>query len=80
LLIAGIIQDERYFETEVKPHLDGGRVQYIGSVGPDRRDNLLGGAECLLHPIGLMSRRFVRCRGQRRHTGIAFSRVPCRKS
>ncbi len=52
LLIAGIIQDERYFETEVKPHLDGGRVQYIGSVGPDRRDNLLGGAECLLHPIG----------------------------
>lgn len=52
LLIAGIIQDERYFETEVKPHLGGNRVQYIGSVGPERRDSLLGGAACLLHPIG----------------------------
>ncbi len=51
LLIAGIIQDEHYFETEVKPHLDGSRVQYIGSVGPERRDSLLGGAACLLHPI-----------------------------
>jgi glycosyltransferase involved in cell wall biosynthesis/quercetin dioxygenase-like cupin family protein len=51
LLIAGIIQDEHYFETEVKPHLDGTRIQYIGSVGPERRDNLLGGAACLLHPI-----------------------------
>jgi len=51
LLIAGIIQDEQYFEAEVKPHLDGSRVQYIGSVGPDRRDGLLGGAACLLHPI-----------------------------
>jgi glycosyltransferase involved in cell wall biosynthesis/quercetin dioxygenase-like cupin family protein len=51
LLIAGIIQDEHYFETEVKPHLDGSKVQYIGSVGPELRDNLLGGAACLLHPI-----------------------------
>lgn len=51
LLIAGIIQDERYFETEVKPHLDGERVQYMGSVGPELRDDLLGGASCLLHPI-----------------------------
>jgi glycosyltransferase involved in cell wall biosynthesis/quercetin dioxygenase-like cupin family protein len=51
LLIAGIIQDEHYFETEVKPHLDGSRVQYIGSVGPERRAKVLGGAACLLHPI-----------------------------
>jgi glycosyltransferase involved in cell wall biosynthesis/quercetin dioxygenase-like cupin family protein len=51
LLIAGIVQDECYFETEVKPHLDGSQVEYVGSVGPDRRDNLLGRAACLLHPI-----------------------------
>lgn len=51
LLIAGIVQDENYFETEVKPHLDGCQVEYVGSVGPDRRDNLLGRAASLLHPI-----------------------------
>ena len=51
LLIAGIIQDEQYFETEVKPYLNGGRIKYLGSVGPDRRDSLLGEAACLLHPI-----------------------------
>jgi len=51
LLIAGIIQDQHYFDREVKPHLDGSRVHYIGSVGPERRDNLLGGAAALLHPI-----------------------------
>jgi glycosyltransferase involved in cell wall biosynthesis/quercetin dioxygenase-like cupin family protein len=52
LLLAGIIQDEHYFETEVKPHLNGSRIQYVGSVGPELRNNLLGGAACLLHPIG----------------------------
>jgi glycosyltransferase involved in cell wall biosynthesis len=26
-------------------------VEYIGSVGPDRRDAVLGGAAALLHPI-----------------------------
>lgn len=51
LIIAGIIQDQHYFETEVKPHLEVGRVQYVGNVGPGPRDRLLGGAECLLHPI-----------------------------
>jgi glycosyltransferase involved in cell wall biosynthesis/quercetin dioxygenase-like cupin family protein len=51
LLIAGIIQDEHYFETEIKPHLDGSRVQYLGSVGPEHRNSILGGAACLLHPI-----------------------------
>ncbi len=51
LLIAGIIQDEQYFETEIKPHLNGSRIKYVGSVGPERRDIILGEAECLLHPI-----------------------------
>jgi len=50
LVIAGIIQDERYFETEVRPHF-GDRVNYIGSVGPDSRDRVLGEAYALLHPI-----------------------------
>ena len=51
LLIAGIIQDMDYFKKEVEPHLDGKRVSYVGSVGADGRDSLLGGAAALLHPI-----------------------------
>ena len=52
LIIAGIVQDPAYFEREVAPHIDGDRVCYLGSVGPDKRAEVLGGAEALLHLIG----------------------------
>jgi glycosyltransferase involved in cell wall biosynthesis len=51
LIIAGIIQDQGYFDLQVKPHLDDDQVIYAGSVGPKKRDELLGGAYALLHPI-----------------------------
>lgn len=51
LIIAGIIQDQTYFEEKVAPHLDNNMVSYIGPVGPDRRSELLGGAYALIHPI-----------------------------
>ncbi len=51
LIIAGIIQDDDYFERSVKPRIDGQRVTYIGPVGPDARNDLLGGARALLHLI-----------------------------
>lgn len=51
LVIAGIIQDQDYFRREVKPWLDGDRVRYVGSVGPEERDELLGRADALLHLI-----------------------------
>lgn len=51
LIIAGIIQDQEYFDLQIKPHLDDDRIIYIGSVGPEKRDELLGGAYVLLHPI-----------------------------
>ena len=51
LVIAGIVQDEEYFKTKVEPHVDGERVEYIGSVGPDKREEVLGGAAALLHLI-----------------------------
>ncbi len=51
LVIAGIIQDERYFREEVLPFVDGERVEYVGSVGPEKRDMLLGNAKALLHMI-----------------------------
>jgi glycosyltransferase involved in cell wall biosynthesis len=51
LTIAGIVQDSEYFERSVEPRLDGDRVRFIGSVGPDERAAVLGGARALLHLI-----------------------------
>jgi glycosyltransferase involved in cell wall biosynthesis len=52
LVIAGIIQDQRYYDAEVAPHVDGRHVRYIGAVGPDGRPTILGDAAALLHLIG----------------------------
>ena len=49
--IAGIIQDEAYFENEVVPRLDGDRVQFVGPVAAKDRSAFLGGAMALLHLI-----------------------------
>jgi glycosyltransferase involved in cell wall biosynthesis len=51
LELCGIVQDRDYFHECVKPHIDGDRVVYHGSVGPSRRAELLGGAAALLHPV-----------------------------
>ncbi|RMF78322.1 MAG: glycosyltransferase [Nitrospirae bacterium] len=51
LVIAGPIHDRAYYEAEVAPRVDGERVRYLGSVGPEEGDRLLGGALCLLHPV-----------------------------
>jgi glycosyltransferase involved in cell wall biosynthesis len=51
LTIAGIVQDEAYFQRLVKPRLDGERIRYIGPVGPETRGELLGRARALLHLI-----------------------------
>jgi len=51
LIIAGIIQDEDYFHSRVEPYLDGDTVEYVGSVGPEKRSEILGGALALLHLI-----------------------------
>ena len=51
LVIAGIIQDQHYFDTQVRPFVDDDQVVYLGSVGPARRAEILRGARALLHPI-----------------------------
>jgi glycosyltransferase involved in cell wall biosynthesis len=50
LFIAGIIQDEGYFKEKVEPLLSEDIV-FLGSAGPEKRNELLGGAYALLHPI-----------------------------
>jgi glycosyltransferase involved in cell wall biosynthesis len=50
LVIAGIIQHQDYFDAEVAPHL-GEQITYVGSVGPEERDKLLGSCAALLHLV-----------------------------
>lgn len=51
LIMAGIIQDRQYYEQYLQPHLKDSHVSYLGSIGPERRNDLLGHALALLHPI-----------------------------
>lgn len=51
LVIAGIVHDHDYFDTEVRPRLDGRTATYVGPVGPDERRSLLGRAAGLLHLV-----------------------------
>jgi glycosyltransferase involved in cell wall biosynthesis len=52
LKIAGPIQDLAYYEERVAPFVDDDKVQYLGSVDPEQRSDLLASAAALLHPIG----------------------------
>ena len=49
LLIAGIIQDQDYFDNFLKPHINDTSIQYIGPVNPVQRDALLKEAYVVLH-------------------------------
>jgi glycosyltransferase involved in cell wall biosynthesis len=51
IILAGIIQDQVYYDQHIAPHIDNDKVAYIGSVGPAERNRLLGNALALLHPI-----------------------------
>jgi glycosyltransferase involved in cell wall biosynthesis len=50
-VIAGIVQDRTYFERVVEPHVDGDRVRFIGSIGPEGKSELLGAARALVHYV-----------------------------
>jgi glycosyltransferase involved in cell wall biosynthesis/mannose-6-phosphate isomerase-like protein (cupin superfamily) len=51
LVIAGIVQDEVYFKEQIEPCIDGSKVEYIGSVGSEKRQEIMGGALAMLHLI-----------------------------
>lgn len=44
-------RDQRYYDEVVKPLLKASGVEYIGEVGPQEKDLLLGKARALLFPI-----------------------------
>jgi len=57
LIIAGIIQDQNYFDTLIKPYLNQSSVQYIGPVNPVQRDALLRESYAVIH-LNLIPERF----------------------
>ncbi|NTU78992.1 MAG: glycosyltransferase family 4 protein [Chloroflexales bacterium] len=67
LILAGLVHDEAYFQRQVWPLLDDDRVRYIGPVGPEQRDEILGHATALLHliafdePFGLSMAEAMAC-------------------
>ena len=49
LLIAGIIQDRKYFREQVEPHLDARQIRYLGPVDVRGKNELFARARALLH-------------------------------
>jgi glycosyltransferase involved in cell wall biosynthesis len=52
LRMAGVMQDQGYFDRQVAPHIDGERVIYQGAIGGQARVDALGRARAMLHLIG----------------------------
>lgn len=54
IVVAGVAQsakEEKYFEQEIKPLVDGKNVRYIGAVDHPQKNKLLRGASALLFPV-----------------------------
>jgi glycosyltransferase involved in cell wall biosynthesis len=49
LIIAGIIQDQDYFDRLIKPHINDSSIQYIGPVNPIQRDALFKETYAIIH-------------------------------
>jgi len=51
LYIAGIVQEHDYFKEKIKPNLDNNQIKYLGIVNNDKKNELLGNALAILHPV-----------------------------
>lgn len=53
LIIAGNISEdaEAYWETQIKPHIDGEQISYVGPVNDIQKNELLGQASAMVVPI-----------------------------
>lgn len=45
------VVDVEYFETDVKPHIDGEQIQFLGEANHEQKNNLMGRAVATLFPI-----------------------------
>ncbi|MCW3063598.1 MAG: glycosyltransferase family 4 protein [Solirubrobacterales bacterium] len=53
LILAGTVQPrhERFFATEISPHIDGEQIRFVGEVGGARKQRLFADAYAFLMPI-----------------------------
>ncbi len=80
LIIAGIIQDQPYFDEQIAPALCAD-VEFVGSVGPAQRDQLLRQASASLH-LTTIPERFGLAMAESMATGtpvIGFDRGSVRE-
>lgn len=71
LIIAGNIshvkEEQNYFETEVKPHVDGTQIQYVGPLNDEEKNEYLGKCAALLmliewdEPFGMVMAEAMAC-------------------
>jgi len=81
LIIAGIVQDQDYFDTLIKPHVNGTSIQFIGPVNPVQRDALFKQAYVVLH-LNELDERFGLVMAEANAAGvpvIAYDRGSCRE-
>jgi glycosyltransferase involved in cell wall biosynthesis len=45
------IVDQEFYETELKPHIDGDQIQYLGEANHVEKNTLMGNAHATLFPI-----------------------------
>lgn len=59
--------DMDYFNAEIKPHIDGKQIEFIGEIGPNEKNEFLGKAKALLlwlnweEPFGLVVTEAMAC-------------------
>ena len=71
LIIAGNIshlkEEQTYFETDVKPHVDGKLIQYVGPLNDEEKNDYLGKCAALLmliewdEPFGMVMAEAMAC-------------------
>ncbi len=71
LIIAGNIshikEEQTYFETEVKPYVDGTQIQYVGPLNDEEKNEYLGKCSALLmliewdEPFGMVMAEAMAC-------------------
>ena len=81
LILGGIIQDQEYFDRDVRPHIDGHNVSYVGPLGIAGKNELFAGAFALLH-LNTIAERFGLVLVEANAAGvpvIAMDRGSCRE-
>ena len=80
LLIAGIVQDQKYFREKVQPQLDD-EIRYVGPVDVAGKNELFARARALLH-LNTLPERFGLVLAEANAAGvpvIAMDRGSCRE-